>query len=135
MTAEYRRFQRMLYVETAGFGLILLLILLDELIDLPHLLLGAAPSPTRVEEYLIEGVALVCLALLTLIFARQAVYKVREMESWLVMCAWCNRVRIDEEWVRVESFLKNREGLRTTHGICGDCASKMKAEVAAKPAR
>lgn len=50
-------------------------------------------------------------------------------ERLLTACAWCQRVRVEEQWVGAEAAIRK---LRTyewpapplfTHGVCEDCLS------------
>ncbi len=126
MTSAYVQLKKMTFIQMAGFSLILAIILVDEFFDLPHMVLGAEKSPGRIEEYLIEGVAVACLAAVAAYFSIATARRVKEMESFLVMCAWCRRIKINGHWVPVEDYLKRKDALRTSHGICKDCAEKMR---------
>ncbi len=126
MTSEYARLRKIAVLEMGGFLLILAIILLDEIFDMPHMLLGAEKSPGRAEEYLIEGVAVACLGAAVAYFSFLASRRVKEMEAFLIMCAWCRRVKINSHWIPVEDYLRKKDELRTSHGICQDCAKKIK---------
>ena len=45
----------------------------------------------------------------------------------LLRCAWCDRFRVDEEWLHLEAIGKGQQQItsslraRATHGICSDC--------------
>jgi len=47
----------------------------------------------------------------------------------LVRCAWCKRIKIDDEWVEVAEVLAMRQTHlapeRHSHGICPDCFAKL----------
>ena len=133
MIGAKSRFRRIAVLEMLGFVVILSIILADELFDLPHLLLGAPKSPVRMEEYLIEGVSVACLGVAIAYFSYLAVRKIGELEAFLVMCPWCKRVKINSEWVDIEEYLKIKDELNTSHGICQDCATKIKQAMERKP--
>lgn len=60
----------------------------------------------------------------------EALAKVRTFSEMLPMCAWCGKVRDDEGyWTRIEEYLRNETGTEVSHGICGDCASTLDAEI------
>jgi hypothetical protein len=51
----------------------------------------------------------------------------RHTETFLTRCAWCQRLRLDEEWVpseEVPPFLLADLDDRSTHGICPSCFSE-----------
>jgi len=52
----------------------------------------------------------------------QALATVRTLRALLPICAWCRRVRSDENyWQQVEEYITEQTGTRFTHGICPDC--------------
>jgi len=51
----------------------------------------------------------------------------RHNETFLTRCAWCQRLRLGEEWIRAEEvppFLLADLDDRSTHGICPACFSE-----------
>ena len=116
-------FRYTLMLEAAGFALIIAIIWLDELLDLPRLLFGAAPTPVRVGEGLLESVLTVLVGAIVVGITYRAFRRIQYLESLIVLCAWCRRVRANEEWLSVEDFLEREHNAHTTHGICSTCAS------------
>ncbi len=52
-----------------------------------------------------------------------ALSRVRTLSQLLPVCAWCRKVRNDQDyWMSVESYLQAQTGSMVTHGICPDCA-------------
>src|SRR5512138_3610706 len=123
-SARQRTLRQVLLLEAAAFVVVIAIIWLDELIDLPHRLFGAPRSPARVAEGLTESLLLFMLAVTILTVTARAFRRILQLESYLVLCAWCRRVRVDGEWQSFETFLSARE-TRTSHGICADCASRI----------
>jgi hypothetical protein len=116
-------FRRTLLLEGAGFLLIVAIIWMDEIFDLPHLLFGAAPTPLRLGEGGLESTLTVAVGIVIVSITYRAFRRIEYLESLVVMCAWCRRVRAQEEWVTVEAFLERQHNARTTHGICEGCAA------------
>jgi len=59
----------------------------------------------------------------------------RTISGLIPICAWCKRVRTADPsvagrdtWASVETFLSRRTAADFTHGICPDCAAKVRAE-------
>jgi hypothetical protein len=98
--------RRMLTLEAAGFLAIVAIIWMDEIFDLP--------------PFLTLAVAAVIVAITYRAFRR-----IEYLESLIVMCAWCRRVRSSGEWLIVEEFLERQHQSRTTHGICESCADRV----------
>jgi hypothetical protein len=116
-------FRYTLALEAAGFLLIIAIIWLDEVLDLPRLLLGAAATPLRPGEGLLESVLTLAVGTAVVSITYRAFRRIEYLQSLVVMCAWCRRVRAGNEWLAVEQFLARQHHARTTHGICESCAS------------
>ena len=117
--------RRMLTLEAAGFLAIVAIIWLDEIFDLPRLLFGAAPTPLRPIEGLLESFLTLAVAAVIVAITYRAFRRIEYLESLIVMCAWCRQVRSSGEWLIVEEFLERQHQSRTTHGICESCADRV----------
>ena len=57
---------------------------------------------------------------------RAALDQVRRLEESLVtMCAWTRTIRMDGRWVPVEEFLREKFGVRVSHGISDEALRRM----------
>ena len=112
----------MLALEAVGFLLIVAIIWMDELLDLPHLMLGAARTPVRWAEGILESLLIIAVGTAVMVISYRAIRRIEYLESLVVLCAWCRRVRSGEEWLSVEHFLERQHQARTSHGICEVCA-------------
>jgi len=109
-----------------GFLALAALVWMDELLDLPHVLFGAAASPHRVEEALLESVVILLLGTAVSAWTIRAARRVAYLESFVVLCAWCRRVHYDDTWLSVEAFFAQHRA-RTSHGLCPDCERRLEA--------
>ena len=112
----------MLTLEAVGFLLIVAIIWMDELLDLPHRMFGAPRTPVRWGEGVLESVLIIAVGAAVVLTTYRAFRRIEYLESLIVMCAWCRRVRAKDEWLSVESFLERQHQSHTSHGICQDCA-------------
>lgn len=64
---------------------------------------------------------------------RAALDKVQQLESLVTMCAWTRRLRLGDRWVTVEEYLRERLGVRVTHGISDDAITAMTQEIERLP--
>jgi hypothetical protein len=115
--------RRILILESFAFLVIVAIIWLDELLDLPHLLFQAPPTPVRVQEGLLESILTMMVGTGVVSVTWRAFRRIEYLESLIVMCAWCRRVREGGEWLTVEAFLERQHHAQTTHGICEACAA------------
>ena len=115
-------------LEATGFLAIMALIWIDELWDLPHYLFGASRTPFRPTEAIAESGLVLLMGAAIIVSSIRILRRVAYLESMIVLCAWCRRVRMDESWVSIEAFL--HEHRRTTsHGICPDCKLRLEEEL------
>jgi hypothetical protein len=118
-------FRYTLALEAAGFLLIIAIIWLDEILDLPRLLFGAAATPLRLGEGVLESVLTAAVGAAVVSITYRAFRRIEYLESLVVVCAWCRRVRAGEEWLTMERFLEREHHSQTTHGICSVCAASI----------
>jgi hypothetical protein len=59
---------------------------------------------------------------------KKAMAEVRTLKGLLPICAWCKKIRTEcGEWVELESFITTHSEAHFSHGLCSDCAPKLKA--------
>lgn len=53
---------------------------------------------------------------------------IRKLEGLLPVCAWCHRVRDDDDahWLELEAYLERRQAVSLTHSICPACAAEVR---------
>ncbi|HSG89715.1 MAG TPA: GAF domain-containing protein [Pseudomonadales bacterium] len=60
----------------------------------------------------------------------EALERVRILGDLVPVCAYCRRVREDDEYRRsLESWLDEQTDMSFTHGICGECLVKAREEI------
>jgi phosphoserine phosphatase RsbU/P len=58
----------------------------------------------------------------------ESVARVKQLSGLLPMCAWCKKVRDDQDyWQEVECYVAAHSEARFTHGICPACMEEAKA--------
>ena len=54
-----------------------------------------------------------------------AVHKIQTLEGLLPICAYCRKVRNDDNyWEQVETYMQEKTKMRFSHGVCPDCFDK-----------
>ncbi len=115
---------RIVFLEMVGFVAVMAVIWLDELADLPYYLNIAPHMPPRVPEAILES-ALVALVSVGVIASTIWLFRrIERLESYIVMCAWCRKVRVDGRWITFEEYLSEKNNLQTSHGLCKACAAE-----------
>ena len=60
----------------------------------------------------------------------EALQQVKELAPMIPVCAWCTRVRDDNDyWSSVQEYLAEHAGTLTSHSICPECLEKAEAEL------
>ena len=62
---------------------------------------------------------------------RRILDRVRQLEEFMRVCAWCRRINYHGEWMRLEEFMRQGFDTPTTHGICAECFSKQRESLSA----
>lgn len=63
---------------------------------------------------------------------QDSVARVKQLRGLLPMCAWCKKVRDDQDyWQEVECYVAAHSDARFTHGICPGCMEEAKARLKA----
>jgi hypothetical protein len=64
---------------------------------------------------------------------QEALSQVRTLEGLLPICAWCKKIRDDQDegrWMAVEQYVAKHTSAQFTHGICPSCVRAVAAESA-----
>lgn len=115
--------RRIARIELLGFGVILGLLWANELLDLPHRLFGDPATQTRLSELAVESLALTLLAGVVLVLTSRLLMHVAYLENYVVLCAWCRRIRSDQQWLSLEAYLGEHRA-EASHGMCPECEAK-----------
>jgi AmiR/NasT family two-component response regulator len=61
---------------------------------------------------------------------RDALSKVKTLRGLLPICASCKKIRDDQGyWQQIEHYLRDHSGAEFTHGLCPECAEKLRREL------
>ena len=58
-----------------------------------------------------------------------ALNKVRRLESLVAMCAWTRTIEMDGRWVTIAEFLRERVGVRVSHGVSDEDLAQLESAV------
>ncbi len=123
--------RRILWYEAFGFAMIILLCWADDLLHLPyHLFGGDYQSHWRSSLLQTEVVLLVWVVVHRL--TARVLRRLHYLERMLRMCAWCRKINDGEDWVPMEQYFSTKFDTATSHGMCPECAEKMRAEFKAE---
>jgi hypothetical protein len=105
----------------------LLLTIGNEIFDLPHLLLGDQPTSSgqRSGEILLEIFFFVAIIGIEFILIKNLLNRIKILEGFLPICANCKKIRHEENWHQLESYISDHSLAKFSHTICPDCRKKL----------
>jgi hypothetical protein len=126
---KYSVSRRVVIYEILAFAFIILLIWLDEVIDIPFLVLGAKATPVNWRESLFETVGIVIVGTIIIYYTNKIFRNMKYLEGLLSVCASCKRIRDEKgNWHQIESYIRERSEADFSHDICPECAEKLYPE-------
>lgn len=132
-------FKRVVALEALGFASMLSLSWIDEILDLPHLLFAADPTPVNWRECIIESVLVLLIGVPIVWFTHRLLFRIQYLEGLLPICASCKKIRkpdadpyAPESWEPIESYFSNTMPVEFSHGMCPDCTKQLHPEFYAK---
>jgi hypothetical protein len=111
---------RILWYESAGFLMLIALSWMDEFHESWH-------------ESAVESLAVLGVWLVVFYFTKRLVARLYYLEGFLPVCAWCKKIHHEEQWVPLEKYFSDGFHTETTHGMCPDCAHKIRKEAGLGP--
>jgi hypothetical protein len=122
--------------QNLGFLGIISLCYLDELLKLPSLIFSDHPFAFVYRRTTLEMLLVLAVWFLVSSSTRRLLKRVRQLEDFMRVCAWCRRIDCKGEWMRLEEFMQQGFDTPTTHGICPECLHTQQAAIEkAKQAR
>jgi hypothetical protein len=118
------RLIKIVMYQNLGFLAIIVLCYLDELLQLPSLIFSDHPFAFVYRRSMLEMLLFLAVWLLVSGSTQRLLKRVRYLEAFMRVCAWCRRIDCKGEWMRLEDFMQQGFDTPTTHGICPDCLQR-----------
>jgi hypothetical protein len=110
---------------------LLALTFVNEVLDLPHLVLGdqATTWGQRSGEIGIE-LLIFCaaIAMEVFLFFRLA-RRIKILEGFLHICAGCKRIQVQDRWEQLEKYISEHSLAEFSHSMCPECLKKFYPEL------
>jgi hypothetical protein len=120
---------RIVLYQNLGFLAIIALCYLDELLKLPSLIFSGHPFAFVYRRTTIEMLLVLSIWFFVSLSTRRLLKRVRQLEEFMRVCAWCRRIDCKGEWMRLEEFMEQGFDTPTTHGICPECLETQRAAI------
>lgn len=118
------RLRQVLSYQSFGFLAIIALCWLNSLLGLPALILDGDLGVSDFKSPVLQMLMVLAVWLLVSASTRRNLDRLKYLEEFLRVCAWCRRIDCNGEWMRMEKFLARGFDTPTTHGICEECLEK-----------
>ena len=110
-----------LTIQVLGFLILIAVLWADEYLDVPFRFLGALKTPLRPQEFWAEATTVLLVATAVIAATLWVFRRLRFLEGFVQVCAWCRKVHVGEDWVSFEQYLKRELDVQSTHDICPSC--------------
>lgn len=107
-----------------GFGILFLLIVGDEVFDIPHSVFGFPATPINWSEAVIEGSYIIVLCAFTIYLSFRFLKEIKFLEGFLPICSFCKKIRKGNDWVQLEQYMSDHSEVIFSHGLCPECLEK-----------
>lgn len=115
------RILKVIVYQNIGFLAILTLCYLDDLLRLPLLIFSDHPVFVLYRRSSFEMLLIFAVWFLVSMSTRRVLDRIRFLEKFTRVCAWCRRVNHQGRWMLWEDFIHQGFDTPTSHGICQDC--------------
>lgn len=116
--------KNIIFYESLGFGTLIIFIWAEEIFDLPHNLFGFRETPINWVESVTESFVILALAIPVILLSWRFLKRIKHLESFLLICSFCKRIKVDENWIPVEKYVAEHSTSKFSHGFCPECAKK-----------
>ena len=121
---------KIVFIQNLGFLAILLICYLDELLKLPALIFSNHPFVFR--RSTVEMLLFLAVWLLVSGSTHRLLKRIRDLEEFMRVCAWCRRIDYKGKWIMLETFMEQGFDTPTTHGICPECLRQQEEAIQRK---
>lgn len=112
---------KILALEFIGFLVVIAILWLDEIWDIPFVLFGGQATPINYRESVFEMALVAALAVVVLARTHRMLVKIRHLEGILPVCSFCKKIRVDDQWVPIENYIRDHSPVEFSHSLCPQC--------------
>ena len=131
---QYTYEKVILGLELVGFAAVIAVMWLDEYVDVPFRYFGALKTPARPQEFWFESITVLFVAVAIVVATLWVFRRLRLLEGFIRVCAWCRKVNLGDDWISFEQYLKREHDVHSTHSICPECRAQASAPKNPRPA-
>jgi hypothetical protein len=129
---KYKKENSILWIESCGFSLLIVLSWLVEAMRIPHFIFGEAFTANW-NRAVLRTVVISLIWAWVYVATKRLLKRLHYLEDFLRICSWCRRVCHDGRWLELEKYFSSKFDTTTTHGMCPDCLQKKLKEIKSYP--
>lgn len=129
LSVEQHAQPRVLLYQSVGFLAIIFLSWLDDWLNLSKYIFGEEPLVPAFHASTLAMLFILAVWLLVMRSTSRILNRIRYLEGFLKVCAWCRRIDHKGRWMPLERFLQESFDTPTSHGICEECLQQQKADL------
>jgi hypothetical protein len=132
---KYQAHRQILTTQFLILLIFLALTLCNEVLDVPYLLMGDKPTSIgqRSGEVSVEICIFVIVILIEILVMKKLLRKVKILEGFLSVCANCKKIREENNWKQMETYITEHSLAKFSHSICPDCRKELYPEIEPEP--
>jgi len=127
--AQAVHWHKALFWHALGFVTIVVLLWGDALFNFWHLAGIGEQQDADFREVTTKSGVIILLWLFSAYKIYHIVSRLTYLESFLHVCAWCRKLEVKQKWLTIEQHFAQQTGVKTSHGMCPECAKKMESEI------
>jgi hypothetical protein len=120
---------RIVLYQNLGFLGIMTVSYLDELVKLPTLIFSNHPFAFVYRRSTLDMLLVLAVWFLVSVSTSRILERIRYLEKFMRVCAWCRRIHFKGEWMPLEEYIRQGFDTPTTHGICTQCLEQQQAAI------
>jgi hypothetical protein len=121
---------RVLWYESIGFVFLIGLSWLSNNEGLSQLVFGGGPHKPDWRDSALQTLVILYVWAIVWGLTRMLIQRVRDLGTFLRLCAGCRKVGQNGKWMKIEDYFKHDFHIPTTHGMCPDCRKRLEEETA-----
>ena len=128
---KYQAHRQILFTQFLILLMFLALTLCNEVLDVPHLLMGDEPTAIdqRSGEVFVEISIFVIVVLIEILVMKKLLGRIKILEGFLPVCANCKKIREENNWKQMEAYITEHSLAKFSHSICPDCREELYPEL------
>lgn len=79
-------------------------------------------TTTKYDHLILTSILMIITGVPILWLMKRQIDKITYLKDFARVCAWCNKVKVEDEWMMLDKYLSNFGRKKTTHGICPQCS-------------